>query len=121
MLPNAIEGATRVLAKDQPEYARLAIRDDPTDIGNMMSSKWEPKPEELFGLNCGGKVILSILGERHPPVLLTVSMPDEEMLSLRRRDCDAVVDALMLVPAGPEKEAAAQALRRLFDIPLQWK
>lgn len=116
MLPNAIEGATRILAKDQPEYARLAIRDDATDIGNMMSSLWEPKPEELFALNCGGKVVLSIIGERHPPVLLTAKMPDQEAVDIRQADGDTVIEALALVTDMEVKQKAIEALYRLFHV-----
>jgi hypothetical protein len=84
MLIARIEGFTRELAKGQPEYARLPIRDEPCDIAvgdgeiarvNAMVSAWEPTPQELKALNAGGKVYLRVLGERHPPVALWCEGP----------------------------------------------
>lgn len=36
---------------------------------------WEPTPAELEALNQGAKIYLTILGERQPPMLLTVGEP----------------------------------------------
>jgi hypothetical protein len=75
MRPVRIPGFTRELAKGQPEYLNLCIRDEPVDVGggrvvNSMVSLWEPTPQQLAILNAGGKVALRILGEGHPPVSL---------------------------------------------------
>lgn len=88
MLIARIEGFTRELAKDQPEYARLPIRDEPVEFApgqvvNGMVSAWEPTPQELAALNAGGKVYLRILGASHPPVSLWCEGPREDAASAR--------------------------------------
>lgn len=74
MIAARIHGFTRELAKDQPEYRRLWIRDEAVAVAghqvNAMISVWEPTPQELAMLNAGGKICLQILGEVHPPVAL---------------------------------------------------
>ena len=79
MRPVRITGYTRELAKGQPEYLNLCIRDEevlvegPAGVPipvNGMTSLWEPTPKQLAILNAGGKVALRILGDRHPPVSL---------------------------------------------------
>jgi len=75
MQPLRIEHATRILAEDQDEYFVLAIRDLPTEEGNAMVSKWEPTPLELAHLNAGGAVMLTIMGEVHPPVMVSTTPP----------------------------------------------
>lgn len=72
MISARIRGFTRELAKDQPEYRRLCIRDERTAEGNMMVSAWEPTKEQLEALNNGGKVLLGIMGVVHPPISLWV-------------------------------------------------
>jgi hypothetical protein len=83
MIIARIEGFTRELAKDQPEYARLPIKDERVDIivdgqlhaVNGMTSAWEPTPQELKLLNAGGKVYLRVLGNGHPPVAIWAEGP----------------------------------------------
>lgn len=78
MQPLAIRGATRILAKDQDEYIRLHVKDEPLpNGGNLMWSLWEPTPAELATLAAGGSVRLGILGFSHPPVVLSVQQPPE--------------------------------------------
>lgn len=81
MMINRIPGATRVLAKDQPEYSQLPIRDEKRADGvNSMVSSWSPTPDELARLNAGAPVYLGILGTVHPPVILGVGeVPSEEV------------------------------------------
>lgn len=88
-----IEGATRVMGENQPEYQPLPLRDDfiPTADGrqkmHVMVSKWQPTPEEIAALSAGAPIFLSIISGNHmvdtpdflcvlaskwPPVLLTV-------------------------------------------------
>lgn len=77
MLPLRISNATRILAESQDEYYALAIRDDEIDGINHMTSVWEPTPAELAQLNSGGAVRLTILGQGHPPVMLTTQPAPE--------------------------------------------
>lgn len=81
MRPVRIPGFTRELAKGQPEYLNLCIRDETVHIEgpagvpiecNAMTSLWEPTPQQLEILKAGGKVALRILGTSHPPVSLWV-------------------------------------------------
>lgn len=72
MLIGHIEGATRLLGKDQPEYITLPIRDEATEFGNVMKSAWFPTPAEIELIKAGQPVILSICGNAHPPVMLEV-------------------------------------------------
>lgn len=69
--------ATRVLAETQDEYCALAIKDEEIDGVNHMTSVWEPTPKELADLAAGGAVRLTILGTRHPPVLITTQPAPE--------------------------------------------
>jgi len=82
MRPVRIEGFTRELAKGQPEYLNLCIRDERVDVAgqqcNAMVSSWEPTPQQLAILNAGGKVMLRILGSSHPPVSLWAEAPKME-------------------------------------------
>jgi len=77
MIVARIEGATRTLGQQQG-YLGLPIRDeylDDTVTGPktpVMTSAWEPTPDELQRLLAGAKVILQVVGTAHPPVLLTV-------------------------------------------------
>lgn len=78
MISGRIEGATRELAKDQPEYNRLWIRDVRFEDGsNLMISAWLPTPDELVRMVKGAPVYLSIVGGVHPPVSLRVGKPPE--------------------------------------------
>jgi hypothetical protein len=87
MIAARIEGFTREMAKDQPEFARLCIRDEPVVIEgwvtpfNAMVSAWEPTPQELALLNAGGKVYLRIVGSGHPPVAIWAEGPPPVVLS----------------------------------------
>lgn len=83
MIPGRIAGATRHIGapagwdkeKEGP-CAALSVRDVQTASGNTMSSAWFPTPEELHNLVAGAPVYLTILGEKHPVVMLGVgNMP----------------------------------------------
>lgn len=67
MLTKRINGETRRF-ESTDEYKGLSIRD--TD--GIMSSAWEPTPDELQRLNAGATIYLHIMGTQHPPVLLEV-------------------------------------------------
>ena len=81
MISQRIKGYTREIAKSQPEYSTLCIRDvvmkTDHDV-HIMQSSWELTPGELALLNAGGYIILSIMGTVHPPVLLQVDPPSAE-------------------------------------------
>ena len=67
MLSKRIEGETRHF-KRTDDYLSLSIR----DCEGVMSSAWEPTPDELARLNAGATVYLHIMGTQHPPVALEV-------------------------------------------------
>lgn len=81
MIIKRICGATRTLGKSQG-YLGLPLRDEVINcaVGGpgtpRMLTAWEPTPEELERLNRGGLVYLSIHGNVHPPVMLTVEEPE---------------------------------------------
>ena len=91
MLPARISGATRRIAEDQDEYQAISIRDSDYDGkgllwsapireekyagANVMWSAWEPSPAELQALILGGTVRLGIMGDVHPPILITAALP----------------------------------------------
>jgi len=83
MRPVRIEGYTRELAKDQPEYIPLCIRDEPVSIDNgqekmvvnSMTAAFEPTPQQLRILNAGGKIYVRILGIAWPPISLWAEPP----------------------------------------------
>lgn len=72
-----ITNATRVLGKVQG-YAGLPVRDElinETVHGPetpCMTTAWHPTPKELEALNAGAPVHVRILGNRHPPIMVTV-------------------------------------------------
>lgn len=77
MLIARIVGYTRELGKSQG-FRGLPIKDRMLPDGTrMMLSAWEPTPQELEILNAGGKILLSVMGSVHPPVMLQVLTPNE--------------------------------------------
>lgn len=51
----------------------LPIKDQPNEYGqNQMISAWEPTPDELTRLAAGARVLLWVVGQVHPPVMVTV-------------------------------------------------
>ena len=84
-LPIRISGTTRWLGAPvgwepdaQGPCAHLAIRDVDTTAGPTMQSAWEPTPEELARLAAGAPIVLTIMGNVHPPVELRVGHPPNE-------------------------------------------
>lgn len=77
MIIKRIEGATRALGKSQG-YLGLPLRDEliPCTVNGpatpSMVTAWEPTPDELARLNAGHPVLLRVLGDQHPPVMITV-------------------------------------------------
>jgi hypothetical protein len=81
MIANRIEGATRLMGRDQPGYTTVPVRDEtirtidedgsPCESESMLSS-WQPTPAELEKLAAGAPVTLRILGRGWPPLILGV-------------------------------------------------
>lgn len=80
MLAGRIEGYTREVGRGQG-YTPIYIRDDtilmqfpdqsaPVAVPIMVTA-WLPTPEELERIAAGQPVYLTIMGTRHPPVILT--------------------------------------------------
>lgn len=80
MIIGRIEGATRVLGKSQG-YLGLPLRDvliNSTVDGPQtpaMETAWLPTPDEIAAINAGAPVILCVLGNVHPPVMVSVGQP----------------------------------------------
>ncbi len=86
MIPARIPRATRNLGapagwvpETDGDCSHLPIRDMLVN-GNTpsMHSLWEPTAEELEWLNAGAKVRLMIVGNIHPPVMVSVDLPPKE-------------------------------------------
>ena len=77
-----IQGATRVLGQRQG-YLGLPVRDELVhDTVNgpgtpSMVTAWEPTPDEIAKINAGAPIHLRVLGNIHPPVLITVGEPPD--------------------------------------------
>ena len=77
MLIARIENATRVIGKSQG-FLGLPVRDEVITekvLGEQtpcMATAWEPTPDELARLNAGAKIVLRLIGTRHPPVIVEV-------------------------------------------------
>lgn len=79
MIVARIRGATAVLGtpKEWDKDRHGNCTSFPVRIADgVCQSAWEPTPEELRMLNAGGFVVLSVVGGRLPPVMLTVEMPE---------------------------------------------
>lgn len=85
MHPGRVAGATRHLgapmgwdAERDGHCGVLSVRDGLTGRLPDMTSAWFPTPEELKRLLAGAPVHLTIVGNVHPPVALSVGQaPDE--------------------------------------------
>lgn len=82
MLIDRIEGWTRVLGKAQG-YIGLPVR-DVVLLDNAtghetpaVMTAWRPLPDELERIMSGAPIYLTILGEGHPPVMMTVGEKPE--------------------------------------------
>ena len=70
-------GCTRVIGKAQ-RYLGLPLRDDVTidpttgQTVATLTSAWEPTPAELVALQAGAKILVTLYGAAHPPIMLTV-------------------------------------------------
>lgn len=85
MLIGRISGATRRLGapanwkeEDHGRCDYLPIRDEQTPQGPVMTSAWEPTPDELALILKGAPVMLTVWGTAHPPVALHVGEPPRE-------------------------------------------
>ncbi len=71
MIAARIAGTTRVLGKSQG-YLGLPVRDGTHDDGPCMTTAWEPTPGEIEALQAGAKIKITILGNVHPPIIVSV-------------------------------------------------
>ncbi len=84
MMIGMIEGCTRILGKSQG-YLGLSIKDQTyLDVTTgetvpTMVSAWLPSPAELEALNKGASIHVRLFGNQHPPIMLSVGTPPEEI------------------------------------------
>lgn len=71
MMINAIEGCTRVIGKSQG-YLGLPLRDAEVDGVPTMTSSWQPTPTELAQLAAGAPIYVTLLGQAHPPIIVSI-------------------------------------------------
>lgn len=82
MLIAVIEGVTRRIGKSQG-YLGLPVRDDTINCKvngpdtPTMTTAWHPMPEELAALNAGAAIHVTLLGNQHPPIMLSVGDPPD--------------------------------------------
>lgn len=83
MIARRILGATTAFQPpegwDEGRYGKCPTLHARVD-GAVISTAWEPTPEELALLNAGGSVVLSVVGMQ-PTVALTVMPPAAEDLA----------------------------------------
>jgi hypothetical protein len=84
MLVRHIEGATRIVGVRQG-YQGLPLRDGlmhsaVTGPGTpTMTTAWEPTPEEIGALLRGASIHVCVIGNIHPPIMVSVGpLPTEE-------------------------------------------
>lgn len=76
-----ILGATRDLGKPKDWddskgcCLSLPVRDEIDAAGRKMTSAWLPTPEELAAIAAGAPIHLTVYGNGHPPVMLSVGEP----------------------------------------------
>jgi hypothetical protein len=82
MQAGRIDNATRVLFApsdwDKEKHGTcgsLAVRDEKTTAGMVMTSAWFPTEREIDRIRAGAPIYLSIIGEVHPPVSMSVGPP----------------------------------------------
>ncbi len=75
MIVARIDGTTRVLGRSQG-YLGLPVRDGESDNGRpIMTTAWEPTPDEVVAIVAGAKVEVIIMGDQHPPIKVVVGKP----------------------------------------------
>lgn len=83
MMPLRIEGWTRELAKDQPEYTPLCIRDDVIEGVQCMVSAWELTRSERDAVLAGGEFYVAFAdrnGEAYPALKREITLPERVIL-----------------------------------------
>jgi hypothetical protein len=81
-----ISGFTNILGapKDWDKQAHgpcggLPVRVEKTTAGIGMTSAWLPTPEEIGRIMAGAPIYLTIIGEVHPPVSMSVGAPPDAL------------------------------------------
>lgn len=116
MLIGYIPGATRIMAKNQPEYQQLPILDHELGGTPIMTSMWTLSPEERLELVNGGMVFLDIVGTAHPPVMMRVGpmIVEKPPTEMERELGEALAAALHEAEAwGLKADGLDRALRTL--------
>lgn len=76
MIINAVEGCTRVIGKSQG-YLGLPLKDEVINGIPMMTSSWQPTPAELAALAAGAPIYVTLIGQAHPPIIVSIGpMPE---------------------------------------------
>ena len=82
MIPHRVYGTTRELAAPKiwspgkrALCSSLALRDEETPFGPMMTTAWEVSPTEMRQLIEGGLVYLTLFGTDHPGATLAARLP----------------------------------------------
>lgn len=76
MLIGRIEGCTRILGIQQG-YEGLPVRDELMNAGTddaypVMTTAWQPTPDEIAAIVAGASIHVRILGTEHPPIKVEV-------------------------------------------------
>lgn len=74
MLIKRIAAATRVLGKAQG-FLGLPVRDEDIDGMAVMTTAWEPTPDEIERISRGAAVYIRLGGSMHPPIRVDVEDP----------------------------------------------
>lgn len=78
-----ISGTTRVIGKSQG-YFGLPLRDIELNCSvdgentPAMQTAWFPTPKEIEEILAGAPIILTVIGTRHPPVMLSTGLEPKE-------------------------------------------
>ncbi len=86
MISGRIAGETRNLGaprgwnvEERGHCGSLAIRDEPTTAGPGMTSAWYPTAEEIARIAAGAPIYLTIIGQVHPPVAMSVGAASDQI------------------------------------------
>ena len=119
MLINRIEGFTREMAKNQPQFLTLPIRDEIAADGTpLMTAQWEFTPQEVAAVQNGAPFMLSVLGTSWPPLLPWIGKPQgvaPDMLSPITTSLAGAAKALQRDMAGKGRASDATWLAQQFD------
>lgn len=76
MLNKHIPGAVRSVGKSQG-YIPISVRYDNQDGYPIVTTAWEPTPEEIAAIVAGGSIFIAIIAEKQPPLQLWIGEPPQ--------------------------------------------